>query len=150
MSLAGTRPEPFPKTGQQVAALCWRRTPKLEILLVTTLHSHRWILPKGWAEKGMSLSAAAAREALEEAGVTGIVTPAPIGRYHYLKEKKLWGAQPCRVDVFGLQVTGRARSFAEKGAREIAWLPVEQAALRVGEPGLRHLILNFRKIRLAA
>lgn len=150
MSLEGTPPQAIRKTGQQVAALCWRRTPRLEILLITTLRSHRWILPKGWAEEGMSLSEAAAREALEEAGVTGVITSAPIGRYHYLKEKKIWGARPCRVDVFGLQVTGRVRAFAEKGAREIAWLSAEQAALRVAEPGLRHLILNFRKNRMAA
>ena len=35
---------------QQVAALCWRRAPLLEILLVTSLRTKRWILPKGWPE----------------------------------------------------------------------------------------------------
>lgn len=150
MNPEGAPSQPIRKTGQQVAALCWRCAPRLEVLLITSLRSHRWILPKGWAEDGMSLSQAAAREALEEAGVTGIITAAPIGRYHYLKEKKVWGALPCRVDVFGLQVTGRRRAFAEKGDREIVWLPLAEAALRVTEPGLRHLIKNFRKNRLAA
>ena len=132
MSLQGVSPL-LRNPGQQVAALCWRRTPMLEILLVTTLRSQRWILPKGWADETLSLSAAAAREALEEAGVVGVVSPEPVGRYHYLKEKKVWGALPCRVDVFSLMVTGQARRFAEKGARQIAWLPVDQAAARVSD-----------------
>jgi 8-oxo-dGTP pyrophosphatase MutT (NUDIX family) len=136
--------------GHQVAALCWRRAPIFEILLVTTLRSHSWVLPKGWADATISLADAAAREALEEAGVTGLIHPEPIGRYHYLKTKKAWGALPCRVDVFSLMVTGQARHFAEKGARQVLWLPIDQAAARVSEPGLRHLILDFRRNRLAA
>ena len=44
----------FREHGRQVAALCWRRSPKrgsvLEVLLITSLNSKRWILPKGWPE----------------------------------------------------------------------------------------------------
>ena len=149
MSVQGAGPF-FRNPGHQVAALCWRRTPMLEILLVTTLRSHRWILPKGWADEALSLPDAAAREALEEAGMVGVVQAEPVGRYHYLKEKKAWGALPCRVDVFALRVTGQVRRFSEKGARQMVWLPPDQAAAQVSEPGLRHLILNFSKPRLAA
>jgi hypothetical protein len=35
--------------------------------------------------------------------------------------------------------------WPEKGAREIAWLPLEQAAVRVSEPGLRELLRDFSK-----
>jgi 8-oxo-dGTP pyrophosphatase MutT (NUDIX family) len=64
----------FREHGQQVAALCWRAHAKgVEILLVTSLNSKRWILPKGWAEPDLSLPESAAREAFEEAGVTGQV-----------------------------------------------------------------------------
>jgi len=82
----------FREHGRQVAALCWRQSSKrpseLEVLLITSLNSKRWILPKGWAEAGLSPADNAMREAFEEAGVTGKVEAKPVGTYHYLKEKK--------------------------------------------------------------
>ncbi|HEY3622474.1 MAG TPA: NUDIX domain-containing protein [Roseiarcus sp.] len=45
----------------------------LEILLVTTRQSKRWIIPKGWPIKGLRPAKSAAREAFEEAGVRGPV-----------------------------------------------------------------------------
>lgn len=137
----------FREHGKQVAALCWRAMPGtvLEILLITSLNSKRWILPKGWLMEGLSAAESAAREAFEEAGVAGKIGGKAIGSYHYLKERKDGGGVPCRVDVFALQVTAQMEEWPEKGAREIAWLPLEQAAVRVCEPGLRELLRNFSK-----
>jgi 8-oxo-dGTP pyrophosphatase MutT (NUDIX family) len=132
----------------QVAALCWRRDPRLEVLLITTLRTGRWILPKGWPVAGLTLAQSAAQEALEEAGVVGDVAAEPFASYSYLKEKKT-GAMSLTVDIFPLKVTGQRPDWAEKGARELAWLPVEQAAKRVKEIALRQIIREFRK-RLAA
>ena len=139
----------FREHGNQVAALCWRHSPKrnsqIEILLVTSLNSKRWILPKGWLEPELSPAENAAREAFEEAGVTGKVSPQPIGAYHYLKEKKDGGGMPCSVDVFALAVTKQLDDWPEKNARQLAWVPVEQAAAQVSEPGLREIFRDFRK-----
>jgi 8-oxo-dGTP pyrophosphatase MutT (NUDIX family) len=138
----------FREHGKQVAALCWRAGtagPMLEVLLITSLNSKRWILPKGWLMEGLSPAESAAREAFEEAGVAGKTGSKPIGSYHYLKEKKDGGGVPCRVDVFALQVTAQMEEWPEKGAREITWLPLDQAAVRVSEPGLRELLRNFGK-----
>jgi 8-oxo-dGTP pyrophosphatase MutT (NUDIX family) len=139
----------FREHGKQVAALCWRHSPKrnsqLEILLVTSLNSKRWILPKGGLEPELSPAENAAREAFEEAGVTGKVSPHPIGAYHYLKEKKDGGGMPCAVEVFALAVTKQLDDWPEKNARELAWVPVEQAAARLSEPGLRQILKDFRK-----
>lgn len=130
---------------RQVAALCWRRHPKLEVLLVTSLRTHRWILPKGWPELGLTLAESAAHEALEEAGVVGEVSSAPIGRYHYVKEKRDGFAVPCDVVIFALEVKLQRRSWPEKGTRERAWLTPEQAAARISEPGLRQILTGFAK-----
>lgn len=139
-----------PRMGrQQVAALCWRRAPLLEVLLVTSLRTKRWILPKGWPEAGLTSAASAAREALEEAGVTGEIDAQPIGHYHYIKEKA-GHALPVKVEIFSLQATGQQSDWAEKGAREILWLPVERAAARVEERSLRQLLLDFGKSQKAA
>jgi 8-oxo-dGTP pyrophosphatase MutT (NUDIX family) len=133
----------------QVAALCWRPAPVPEMLLVTTLRTHRWILPKGWPQPGLSLAGSAAAEAHEEAGVRGEVWPTPLGDYHYLKEKNGLG-HPCRVMVFPLLVTRMDQAWPEKGVRELLWLPFEQAAARVCEPELRRLLLAFRRLQKAA
>ena len=130
---------------RQVAALCWRRQPRLEILLVTSLRTHRWILPKGWPELGLTLAESAAHEALEEAGVIGEVSSAPVGHYHYEKEKKDGLIMPCDVVIFSLEVKLQRRSWPEKGARDRAWLTPQQAAARVSEPGLRQILAGFAK-----
>jgi 8-oxo-dGTP pyrophosphatase MutT (NUDIX family) len=132
-----------------VAALCWRSSPRLEILLVTSLRTRRWILPKGWPHPGLSLAQSAANEALEEAGVTGTVAAKPIGRYHYLKDKN-GSALPCAVEIFPLFVTGQQDSWPEKGSRQLLWLPAEQAAAKVAESGLKRILTDFRKARTAA
>lgn len=133
----------FHDARQQVAALCWRRTPLPQVLLVTTLSTRRWILPKGWPMEGLSLAQAAAREAEEEAGIIGQVSETPLGSYHYLKERKDGSAVTCQVSVFALEVRGQQDRFAEKGARELVWLAPREAAARVAAPGLARILRNF-------
>jgi 8-oxo-dGTP pyrophosphatase MutT (NUDIX family) len=55
----------------------------LEFLLVQTSQGGRWTFPKGRIEPGETPSAAAAREAAEEAGVEGEISPEPLGVYRY-------------------------------------------------------------------
>ena len=157
MNLRITRAEPIATSPEiadmecrlQVAALCWRYAPAPEVLLVTSLRTRRWILPKGWPLDGKTLAEAAATEAHEEAGLRGEIWPTPLGEYHYLKEKGGVG-YPCRVQVFPLLVTAADNDFAESGQRKQLWLPFEQASRRVAEHGLRKLILKFRKLQEAA
>lgn len=135
-----------------MAALCWRASPKrgavLEVLLITSLNSKRWILPKGWPEPELGPAENAAREAFEEAGVMGKISPQPIGSYHYLKERKDGGGIPCSVEVFALAVTKQVDDWPEKNSRELAWLPLDQAAARITEPSLRQMLKDFRKQHL--
>jgi 8-oxo-dGTP pyrophosphatase MutT (NUDIX family) len=137
----------FREHGKQVAALCWRlkRGGVPEVLLITSLSSKRWILPKGWLEPDLTPAENAAREAFEEAGVTGQIEPEPIGSYHYLKDKKDGGGMPCQVEVFALAVTRQHDDWPEKSARKIAWVPLEHATIMVSEPGVRRLFKEFRK-----
>jgi 8-oxo-dGTP pyrophosphatase MutT (NUDIX family) len=130
----------------QYAALPWRvNAGKLEILLITTLKTHRWIVPKGWPMEALSPRECAAREALEEAGVVGSVGEKSIGSFRYFKRRKDGDTVPCKVDVFALEVTQQRRTWAEKRAREFRWCAVEEALASVGEPGLRQVIADFAK-----
>ncbi len=62
-----------------------------EVLLVTSRETKRWVLPKGNRIKGLTPHAAAAQEALEEAGGAGATCPAPLGTYRYRKRLEFWG-----------------------------------------------------------
>ena len=139
----------FREHGSQVAALCWRADPALEILLITSLHSRRWIVPKGWTEPGMTAAQSAAREAFEEAGVTGKISDTVVGNYPYLKDRKDGGVIACSVDVFTLEVTAQADDWPEKAERRQMWLPLEEAAAKLSEPGLRIILRDFAARRTA-
>jgi len=132
--------------GVQYAALPWRLIDgELQILLVTTLNTRRWIVPKGWPIPGLAPSDCAAHEAEEEAGVTGDVQPEPVGTFHYDKRRKAGDTLRCRVEVFALEVSRQRRSWPEKAARQTRWCSPEEALARVTEPGLRRVISRFRQ-----
>lgn len=136
----------FREHGKQVAALCWRMGRRgLEVLLITSLNSKRWILPKGWPEPELTGCENAAREAFEEAGVTGKISPQPVGHYHYLKEKREGSGVPCSVEVFALAVTKELDDWPEKGVRTLAWMPVNEAIAKISEPGVRQVLKAFHK-----
>ncbi|MEJ0025787.1 MAG: NUDIX hydrolase [Rhizomicrobium sp.] len=130
--------------GTQVAALPYRMTEAgIEVLLITSRRTHRWIVPKGWPAKGSTPPADAAREALEEAGVVGEIAQEAIGVFHYVKELKHGAGLPCRVSLYPLKVTRQRKSWSEKAARDAKWYPVGEAAALVSEPELKRLILKF-------
>ena len=131
----------------QYGALPWRRVHgELQILLVTTLNTRRWIVPKGWPIPGLAPCDCAAHEAAEEAGVSGDVQTKPLGSFQYDKRQKSGDTLQCKVDVFALEVLHRRRNWPEKAARETSWCSVEEALARVSEPGLRRLIARFAKL----
>ena len=130
--------------GLQFAALPWRRSGDgLEVLLVTSRDSRRWVIPKGWPMKGRKAHLAAAREALEEAGVTGRIARASAGSYGYIKRLKNGAPLECRVQVFPLKVERQRKSWPERHEREARWFPAAQAAEAVDEPELGALIVAF-------
>lgn len=130
--------------GLQVAALPWRvGIGGLEVLLVTSRDTGRWVLPKGWVEKKEEQWQAAAREAIEEAGVRGDVSRSAVGRYFYEKVQKIGRAKPCEVVVYPLAVAKIARDWKEKGQRDREWFSPEVAADLVDEIDLGNVIRRF-------
>ncbi len=141
-----SRREPDREPRAQFAALPWRRDAggDVEVLLITSRETRRWVIPKGWPIKGMSSAKSAAREAFEEAGVVGKVGKAPLGVFTYDKRLKNGRTQHVRVAVFGLQVEREQEAYPEKGQREKLWLPPGEAAGRVDEPELMVMLAAFR------
>jgi 8-oxo-dGTP pyrophosphatase MutT (NUDIX family) len=137
---------------RQVAALPWRAdaVAGLQILLVSSRETRRWVIPKGWPMKGKLDHQAAAQEAYEEAGLDGRIVDTPIGDYPYLKRLKSGAARPVTVDVYPMEVTGEHATWPEKGQRTLRWMPPVEAALAVQEPELRDLIARFAQVELPA
>ncbi len=129
---------------KQIAALPWRaKKGRIEILLITSRETKRWVIPKGWPMDGLKDYSAARREADEEAGVVGHMKRAPIGTYRYDKRLNDGSLQPCNVHVFALEVTEKRRTWKEKGQRTRSWFAVDDAIWHVDEDGLKDIIRTF-------
>jgi hypothetical protein len=80
----------------QFGALCYRIEKEMvQILLVTSRGTKRWIVPKGWPEDGLTPAEAAAREAAKRR-----VSPAKSNSVPsvFIAMKKIWKMQnPCPV-----------------------------------------------------
>lgn len=133
---------------KQVGALCVcmsdDETPL--ILLVTSRDTGRWVIPKGWPAKRLKAHEAAAREAMEEAGVSGKIGTKPIGSYLYHRPHE-HGDQLHSVSVYLVAVRSALDHWPEEAQRERAWFSVSSAARRVAEPELRRLIRRLGTLK---
>jgi 8-oxo-dGTP pyrophosphatase MutT (NUDIX family) len=136
---------PPPSMRLQYGALPWRVTSiGLEIMLVSSRGTRRWIIPKGWPMAGRSGAAAAAIEAVEEAGLLGVMSEAPIGHFDYVK-RLTRRDDLCRVEVFSLRVLRQREDWPEKQERVTQWFPAEEAIGLVSDPELSDLIGVFAR-----
>ncbi|HEX6000788.1 MAG TPA: NUDIX domain-containing protein [Hyphomicrobiaceae bacterium] len=128
---------------RQVGAMPVRRGPDgtLQVMLVTTLQTQRWIIPKGWPWPDEHDYLAAAAEAREEAGVVGEPRAGSIGSYTYEK-RRASGLVPVRVAVYLLEVLEELETWPECTRRRRAWFTLSDAAEAVSEPELRELLLQ--------
>ncbi|ACK49201.1 NUDIX hydrolase [Methylocella silvestris BL2] len=129
----------------QYGALPYRFTHAgaLEILLITTRRSRRWIVPKGDPIKGLNPAKSAAREAFEEAGVRGAVADKPFGSFRF--HKTLEGAPNllCQVRIYPLLVKEQMHDWPEAHQRDLRWFEPAEAQNVVNDKGLQELIGRF-------
>jgi ADP-ribose pyrophosphatase YjhB (NUDIX family) len=130
---------------RQVAAIPFRLNARgeIEVMLVTSRTTKRFIVPKGWPMKGKSGRKAATIEAQEEAGVLGKTLKEPAGTYSYWKRLANSFA---RIDVvvFMLEVTEELANWQEARKRQRAWLAPADAAMLIDEPDLSSLVRTLR------
>lgn len=127
----------------QYGALCYhlgKKRHNIELLLITSRETGRWVIPKGWPIEGKEPYRVAEREAQEEAGVRGKAARKPIGHFTYFKCFGDGRKAACVVQVHPLKVESVLESFKEKGERQIAWFSCREAAELVQEPELKDLI----------
>ncbi|WP_027056651.1 NUDIX hydrolase [Mesorhizobium erdmanii] len=135
---------------RQVAAIPFRLNADggIEVMLVTSRTTQRFIVPKGWPMKGKSGRKAAAIEAMEEAGVLGKTLKEPAGTYSYWKRLT---NRFVRVDVivYLLDVTEELVNWQEAKRRQRAWLAPADAAMLIDEPDLSTLVATLQLPELA-
>ncbi|WP_145104188.1 NUDIX hydrolase [Cereibacter sediminicola] len=128
----------------QCGAVCWRRNGgEVQVLLITSRDTGRWVIPKGGRIAGLDDPASAAQEAWEEAGIRGAVGARALGRFTYRKLAKNAGSIACEVMVFPLEVDEMLDAFPERGQRKRKWFSPDKAALKVAEPELREILGRF-------
>jgi ADP-ribose pyrophosphatase YjhB (NUDIX family) len=124
----------------QSGALAWRRRRNgdVEVLLVRKLRSKTWGVPKGKVKSYLSPSDNAAKEAFEEAGVKGRMSPRAAGSYRAVKRAHDFKIV-IEVAIYLLEVTSTARTWREKHKRDIGWFAPDEAAALLKEPMLAEL-----------
>jgi 8-oxo-dGTP pyrophosphatase MutT (NUDIX family) len=129
----------------QYAALPYRRLANaaVEVMLITSRETQRWIIPKGWAEAGLAPQDAAEREAHEEGGLVGRIGDRSIGTYHYDKRLLDGSSVRCSVEVFALEVDRQLKSWPERQERNTRWFKLKEAADAVDEPELAAMIRDL-------
>lgn len=116
----------------QSAVIPYRiRGGQIEVLLVTSRGKGRWIVPKGAIERDLEAHESAEKEAHEEAGVQGQVSPVSLGCYRHGRTKKA----PI-VEVFLMRVDRELTAWPEADERERRWIPLEEVYRYVDEAGL--------------
>lgn len=121
---------------KRIAVIPYRyRNGRVEVLLVTSRGTGRWIVPKGHVEPHLGPRGSALLEAYEEAGVEGRITIDVLGTY-------LHGPEPVKqeVDVYLMHVSRELRQWPEAGVRSRKWLPIKEAMKVVTENGLVPLL----------
>jgi 8-oxo-dGTP pyrophosphatase MutT (NUDIX family) len=107
------------------------------VLVVTSKRdpSH-WIFPKGHIEKGETAGETALRETVEESGVSGDLV-GPVGTPLEFD----WVGKRYRVQYFLIRATSESPSLE---GRKKAWLPLEDALVRLSFEDLRALLRAAR------
>jgi 8-oxo-dGTP pyrophosphatase MutT (NUDIX family) len=126
----------------EAGALACRRLKNgdLLILLVSKRRSGKWGIPKGRVNGRLAFGEVAAKEAFEEAGIKGRVSPNAIGMFRVKKrEPSRQRSRVVEVWVYLMDVTERLRDWPEKDEREIRWVSCASAARHLRDATLADL-----------
>ncbi|XP_058737651.1 nudix hydrolase 13, mitochondrial-like [Vicia villosa] len=102
----------------------------IEVLMISSPKRDDLVFPKGGWEDDETVIQAACREALEEAGVTGILRETPLGMWEFRSKSSqdlcsMEGG--CRGYMFALEVTEELEAWPEQKNRARQWLNIKEA-----------------------
>ncbi|EXB41418.1 Nudix hydrolase 12 [Morus notabilis] len=107
---------------------------RIQVLMVSSPNRDDLVFPKGGWEDDETREEAACREALEEAGVRGIIKEIPLGDWEFRsksKQKMICSPQAqegvCKGYMFALEVTEVLDTWPEQQNRDRRWLNIKEA-----------------------
>lgn len=118
------------------------KSKEVEVLLVTSRGSGRWLPPKGCEMRGVPCHRCAELEALEEAGVRGVVRKTPLGTYALGARSSDSKSNPLVV-LYPMAVQAVLKKWKERHERKRQWFSLSGAAYAVHEPDLQAIILSL-------
>jgi len=111
---------------------------KIKIIIITNRNKKKWILPKGFIDKGLTPSESAQKEALEEAGITGTISENAVGCYEYSRN-----TQNYKVYLYPMKIESIQNDWPEFLERERAIIDIEQIKDYIRDEGIRGLIDRY-------
>lgn len=110
------------RTEPQVGVIPYARVgEQITYLLITSRGTGKWIFPKGALTPGVDPRDLAAREAKEEAGVTGVLAVEPIGTYRDWKSRE-GGRTAIEVTLYPMLVEEQFSDWEEAKQRHRHWV----------------------------
>ncbi|GAB2284054.1 Peroxisomal NADH pyrophosphatase nudt12, variant 2 [Dionaea muscipula] len=121
---------------------------RLEVLMITSPNRDDLVFPKGGWEDDESITDAASREALEEAGVKGILHKEEVGVWEFRSKSKQCSSSVgggCRGHMFALKVTEELEAWPEMEVHERKWLSMNEAIDLCRYEWMREALRDFLK-----
>ncbi|KAL2483007.1 Nudix hydrolase 16 [Forsythia ovata] len=114
----------------------------VEVLMINSTSGPGLLFPKGGWETDETAEEAAAREAIEEAGVRGDLVHF-LGFYAFKSKTLQDEFSPeglCKAAMYALLVKEELESWPEKSSRERSWLKIPEAIQRCRHPWMREAL----------
>ncbi|XP_076887117.1 nudix hydrolase 13, mitochondrial-like [Bidens hawaiensis] len=122
---------------------------RIEVLMVSSPNRDDMVFPKGGWESDETVEEAACREALEEAGVRGILQGDSLGVWEFRSKSKQEACSQeggCKGYMFALQVTEELETWPEKNNRNRKWVVIEEAFAVCRYDWMRNALKEFVKV----
>ncbi|XVF57671.1 hypothetical protein PTKIN_Ptkin07bG0000700 [Pterospermum kingtungense] len=142
--VSGCIPYRLTKNGKHVD-----KDNQIEVLMISSPNRSDLVFPKGGWEDDETVVEAACREALEEAGVRGILREIPLGVWEFRSKSRqdlctLEGS--CRGFMFALEVTEELDIWPEQKDRDRIWLNVKEAFRLCRYDWMRRALEEFLRV----
>lgn len=128
---------------RQAGAIAWRAIDgDVQIVIVTSRRTGRWVFPKGGIDVGMTEPETAVTELYEEAGVVGTPSAVTIGTYRTAKIRPplIWTIE---IALYPVEITEVLNDWLESGQRERRFVTINEAEQLLAEPEMASIARNF-------
>ncbi|ONK78068.1 uncharacterized protein A4U43_C02F13960 [Asparagus officinalis] len=118
---------------------------RLEVLMISTPKRHDLVFPKGGWENDETVCEAAIREALEEAGVEGILNETKLGEWTFRSKSRQSSSSnegACKGYMFALEVKKEHEFWPEQSTHKRTWVSVRDASRLCRYPWMREALAS--------